>query len=167
MWSSNMISKCSCQFFHNRFKLITILSIQLKIVSTESSEWFEKWFPIFLEMVPLWLFDNKASLDPIVRRLNKKVENVPSKVHFLNPLLHRLFLGHDIIFYFRQHQKKNLSKVLNTFENIMENRAWSKCSIFHNIFKYIVFQRHQKALSWSKGLNQSHLVEKWLPIVLS
>ena len=24
---------------------------------------------------------------------------------------------------------------------------------FYNIFKYIVFQRHQKALSWSKGLN--------------
>ena len=33
--------------------------------------------------------------------------------------------------------KKNLSKVLNTFENIMENGAFapkSKCSIFHNIF---------------------------------
>ena len=59
-----------------------------------------------------------------------------------NPLLHRLFLDHDIIFFiFRQHQKKskkNLSKVLNTFEN--------------NFSKYLVFQRHQKALSWSKGL---------------
>ena len=28
----------------------------------------------------------------------------------------------------------------------------SKCSIFHNIFKYMIFQRHQKALLWSKGL---------------
>ena len=29
----------------------------------------------------------------------------------------------------------------------------SKCSIFHNIFKYMIFQRRQKALLWSKGLN--------------
>ena len=28
----------------------------------------------------------------------------------------------------------------------------SKCSIFHNIFKYMIFQRRQKALLWSKGL---------------
>ena len=28
----------------------------------------------------------------------------------------------------------------------------SKCSIFHNIFKYMLFQRRQKALLWSKGL---------------
>ena len=28
----------------------------------------------------------------------------------------------------------------------------SKCSIFHKIFKYMVFQRRQKALLWSKGL---------------
>ena len=28
----------------------------------------------------------------------------------------------------------------------------SKCSIFHNIFKYMIFQRSQKALLWSKGL---------------
>ena len=28
----------------------------------------------------------------------------------------------------------------------------SKCSIFHNIFKYMIFQRLQKALIWSKGL---------------
>ena len=42
------------------------------------------------------------------------------------------------------------------FENIMENGAnapKSKCSIFHNIFKYIVFQTRQKALLWSKGLS--------------
>ena len=40
--------------------------------------------------------------------------------------------------------KKNLSKVLNNFENIMENGAFaqrSKCSIFHNIFKNMIFQR--------------------------
>ena len=37
----------------------------------------------------------------------------------------------------------------------MENGVFalkSKCSIFHNIFKYIGLQRHQKALLWSKGL---------------
>ena len=54
-----------------------------------------------------------------------------------------------------------LSKILNTFENIMENGAfalWSKCSIFHNIFTYIVFQRHQKVLSWSKGLRVDNLI---------
>ena len=28
----------------------------------------------------------------------------------------------------------------------------SKCSIFHNIFKYMIFQRRQKALLWGKGL---------------
>ena len=31
---------------------------------------------------------------------------------------------------------------------------WSKCSIFHNIFKNMIFQRHQKELLWSKGLSQ-------------
>ena len=38
----------------------------------------------------------------------------------------------------------------------MENGASApkeKCSIFHNIFRYI-FQRRQKALLWSKGLKQ-------------
>ena len=28
----------------------------------------------------------------------------------------------------------------------------SKCSIFYNIFKYMIFQRRQKALLWGKGL---------------
>ena len=32
---------------------------------------------------------------------------------------------------------------------------WSKCSIFHNIFKYMIFQKLQKALIWSKGLKES------------
>ena len=31
-------------------------------------------------------------------------------------------------------------------------RPKSKCSIFHDIFKYMIFRRRQKALSWSKGL---------------
>ena len=35
----------------------------------------------------------------------------------------------------------------------------SKCFIFHNIFKYVVFQRRQfareKALLWSKGINNT------------
>ena len=37
----------------------------------------------------------------------------------------------------------------------MENGGfapWSKCSILHNIFKYMIFHRRQKALLWSKGL---------------
>ena len=85
----------------------------------------------------------------------------------INPLLHRLFLDHDIISIFRQHRKKNhvnlskvlrtfenikknLSKVLHTFENIMENRTFAPFSlIFH---KCILFQRCQKVLLWSKGL---------------
>ena len=47
---------------------------------------------------------------------------------FINPLLHRLFLDHDIIFYFKlklKKIKKQLSKVLNTFENIMKNGAFA------------------------------------------
>ena len=38
-----------------------------------------------------------------------------------------LFLGHNIIFYFKitlKNFKKNLSPVLNSFENIMENGAF-------------------------------------------
>ena len=36
----------------------------------------------------------------------------------------------------------------------MENGAFALWSIFHNIFKYMIFQRCQKALLWSKGLNE-------------
>ena len=46
----------------------------------------------------------------------------------INPLLHRLILDHDIIFYFQttlKKFKKNLSKDWNTFENIMENGAFA------------------------------------------
>ena len=37
----------------------------------------------------------------------------------------------------------------------MENGKFApqkKCSIFHNIFQNLTFQRHPKALVWSKGL---------------
>ena len=47
---------------------------------------------------------------------------------------------------------KDLSKVLNTFENIMENAPKrSKCAIFHNFFKNMTFQRGQKAILGRKG----------------
>ena len=62
--------------------------------------------------------------------------------------------------------KKNLSIVLNTFENIMENEAFApkeQMLDFHNIFKYIVFQRCQKALSWSKG-SKVNLVKTKIPL---
>ena len=42
----------------------------------------------------------------------------------------------------------------------MENGAFAPKEhtlIFHNIFKYVVFQRHQKALLWSKGLSMPYL----------
>ena len=72
---------------------------------------------------------------------------------YINPLLHWLFLDHDIIFFFWQHGK-NSSYILNTFEILwkMEHLLQkSKSSIFHNIFKYMIFQRRQRALLWSKG----------------
>ena len=56
----------------------------------------------------------------------------------LNSLVHRLFLDHDIIFFFRQHYKN--SQVLNTFENVMENGAFAP-KMLH--FPY-TFQRDQK-----------------------
>ena len=91
-----------------------------------------------------FIFDqNKLSKDP--------------NNHF-NPLLHRLFLDHDIIFYFWTKLKKIIkkTKVLNTVENIMENWALapkSKCSIFHSIFKYI-FQRRKKHYYGVKGKSE-------------
>ena len=46
----------------------------------------------------------------------------------------------------------------------MEN----KCSIIHNIFKFIVFQRCQKVLLWSKGLKATIVVaEKTVVLYLS
>ena len=55
--------------------------------------------------------------------------------------------------------KKNLSSVLKTFENIMKMEhllQMSKCSILHNIFKYMIFLRRQKALLCSKGLKHKN-----------
>ena len=52
---------------------------------------------------------------------------------------------------------KDLSEFFNTFEIIMENKAFaqreSKCSIFHNILKFMIFQRRHNALFRSIGLN--------------
>ena len=36
----------------------------------------------------------------------------------------------------------------------------NKCSIFHNIFKCMIFQRRKKALLWSKWL-KSIVVDSW------
>ena len=58
---------------------------------------------------------------------------------------------------------KSISKVLNTFENIMENGA-NKCSIFHNIFKYVAFRRSRKALLWNKRVKHKLTVIIFLPI---
>ena len=42
-------------------------------------------------------------------------------------------------------------KILWKMEHLLQK---NKCSISHNIFKYVIFQRRQKALLWtrSKGL---------------
>ena len=48
---------------------------------------------------------------------------------------------------------KNLSYVLNTFENIMEKGAFAlleQMLHFHYIFKYMIFQGRQKGLLWSR-----------------
>ena len=41
----------------------------------------------------------------------------------------------------------------------MENGTFAPMEqmLFHNIFKYVVFQRRQKALLWSKGLSSVNL----------
>ena len=57
---------------------------------------------------------------------------------------------------FIQHEKIQEKKVIfnrPTHENIMENEHLlqkSKCSISHNIFTYMIFQRRQRALLWSR-----------------
>ena len=43
----------------------------------------------------------------------------------------------------------------------------SKCSIFHNIFKCMIFQRRQQPLLWGKGLTESLPSEKLFPALLS
>ena len=40
-------------------------------------------------------------------------------------------------------------------DNLLQKR---KCSIFHKIFKYMIFQMRRKALLWSKGLTSWALV---------
>ena len=40
----------------------------------------------------------------------------------------------------------------------------SKSSIFHSIFKYMIFQRRQKALLWSNGLKKLEFILLYLPI---
>ena len=47
---------------------------------------------------------------------------------YIKPLLHRVFIDHDIISILGKKLKKikkNLGKILNTFENIMENGAFA------------------------------------------
>ena len=61
-----------------------------------------------------------------------------------NPLLHRLFLDHDIIFWFLDNigkikeKIKLLLKILWKMEHLLQK---SKCSIFYDIFKYRIFHR--------------------------
>ena len=47
-----------------------------------------------------------------------------------------------------------LLKLLRKIEHMLHR---SKCSISHNIFKYMIFQRRQKELLWSKWLRNSLL----------
>ena len=53
----------------------------------------------------------------------------------------------------------------------MENGAFStltksKCSIFHNTFEYVIFQRHQKALLWSKAIQNKIDLSFYISCVL-
>ena len=59
-----------------------------------------------------------------------------ASTHLINPLLQRLFVDYDIIFFLlldiEKIQVKFKLKVLNTFGNIMENGAFApKDQIFH------------------------------------
>ena len=40
----------------------------------------------------------------------------------------------------------------------------SKCSIFHNIFKDVIFQRRQKALLWSKEIMSFLLLQSGIAL---
>ena len=59
-----------------------------------------------------------------------------------------LYLVHCIIFFYNSNFQKKLH--FNSFENIMENGA--NVPFFKNILENLKFQRHPKALVWSKGL---------------
>ena len=37
----------------------------------------------------------------------------------------------------------------------------SKCSIFHSIFKHMIFQRRQKVLLWSNGLIDNYSIAQY------
>ena len=85
-------------------------------------DWFESRFvgapkTGFIAMRPVWARSSDFGTCPIC-----------AKVSF-NPLLHRLFLDHflflDNIEKIQEKIKKNLSKVLNTSENITENGAFA------------------------------------------
>ena len=87
-----------------------------------------------------------------------------------------LFLDHDIIFYFWTTLKKfnkKISKVLNTFENIMENGAFAPP--FSILFSKTWYFKGVKLL-WNKELNhiiiirflidvqvQGHHSHQWAP----
>ena len=47
----------------------------------------------------------------------------------VNPLIHRLFLDHDIIFFDNIEKSSRKIEVLNTFENVIENGAFAPFSI--------------------------------------
>ena len=62
-------------------------------------------------------------------------------INFLNPILHRLFLDHDIIFHLLDNIEeilKNISSVLNTFENVMENGAFAPNERMLNFLTYFL-----------------------------
>ena len=66
------------------------------------------------------------NIDPCCDIENRSLESSPAGAIFtfiISPLLHRLFLDHDIIFIEKFQEKFKL--VLNTFENIMENGAFA------------------------------------------
>ena len=81
-----------------------------------------------------------------------------------------LFLDYDIIFYFRLHwnNQEKIKLSFECFETTKENGAFapnSKRSVYHNIFRYNIIQRRQKALLWSKGLTHLCLTELSIPLL--
>ena len=51
-------------------------------------------------------------------------------------------------------------------EHLLQKSKWS---IFHNIFWYMIFQRRQKVLLWSKGLefSSSLLPDAWAQYIVA
>ena len=56
--------------------------------------------------------------------------------------------------------KKNLNKVLNTFENIMENGAFAPNEQMLHFPLYFQIHDISKALLWSKGLSYCNRLNK-------